>query len=384
MIEQAPSVYPSIAREPLLDVLRLIRSENVGPITFFQLMRRFGSAAKALAAIPELSARGGSKRPITICPKEKAEEEIEKTKRLGAQFLTYGSPDYPPLLMQIPDAPPVLIAWGHPHIWKQKTILGMVGARNASAAGCGLTKKLASELGKENIVIASGLARGIDTFAHEGSLTTGTVGVIAGGIDNIYPPENATLYNKLKEMGCIITENPFGCTPQNRHFPARNRIIAGISAGVVVCEAAQKSGSLITAHNALDYGREVFAIPGSPLDPRSYGANTLIRQGAVLIQSSSDILEQLQTGKAQMRLLESETENFFSKPLSEPDAHELTKAHRLLDEKLSPTPTSLEEIITQTGLTANVLFTILLEKELAGVIQRHAGGKISLCFQDEL
>lgn len=375
-------LYRSLAGEALRDVIQLIRSENVGPITFFSLIKRYNSASDALEAIPELAARGGSKRPLTLCPIDKANEELEHTLALGAQFLMYGSEHYPAALEHINDAPPLLIAWGNPALWHERTVLGMVGARNASAAGCAFTKKLAVELGKENYVIASGLARGIDTHAHEGSLSTGTVGVIAGGIDNIYPPENAALYDKLKAQGCIVTENPIGSTPQNRHFPARNRIIAGMSAGIIVCEAAQKSGSLITAHNALDYGREVFAIPGSPLDPRSYGANMLIRQGATLIQSAQDIIDQLTQTPAQHSLFEPETESFFSAPQGEPSAQELEKAHVLVSEKLSLTPTSIEEIIAQTLLPANILFTILLEKELAGMIQRHAGGKISLRFQD--
>jgi DNA processing protein len=374
----APSspLYPSLAEENIVDVMRLIRSENIGCITFYKLIRRFGSAKKALEMIPSMSVQGGRKQPIQLYPQSKAEDEVAQVHALGAQFLRYGEADYPALLTQIPDAPPLLAAWGQTTLWQDKPVVGMVGARNASAAGCQFTRKIASELSAHGIIIASGLARGIDTHAHEGSLQGGTVAVIAGGIDHIYPPENAALTEKIRSLGCVLAEAPFGTAPMARHFPARNRIIAGMSRAIIITEAAQKSGSLITADYAADYGRDVLAVPGSPLDPRSYGANMLIRQGATLIRSAEDVLEALEAtppAAPQGILLEPEITAFSG----EPNEQELAVARRLIDEKLSFTPVTIEEILQQTGMDANIFFTILLEKELAGMLLRHAGGKVS-------
>jgi len=282
----------SLAEFPLIDCLRLIRSENVGPVTFYKLLERFGSPAEALERLPELARKGGLRRDIQIAPLEKIEKEITLTEKFGARFLRLGEADYPALLKYIHAAPPVLIMRGHAHLWQEnKPCIGMVGSRNASAAGCNLTKKLARECGEQGLTVVSGLARGIDSNAHQGALATGTVGVIAGGIDNIYPPENKLLFDALAEQGAILCENAFGTTPQAKNFPARNRIIAGMCSGLLVVEAAPKSGSLITARYALEQNREVMAIPGSPMDPRSAGANGLIKDGATLIQSVQDILE---------------------------------------------------------------------------------------------
>lgn len=374
----AQPLHPPLTDSTLIDALRLIRSENVGPMTFFSLIRRFGTAKKALDAIPNMAARGGSKRPITICPANVAETEMEKTQLFGAEYLLYGSEYYPPLLMQIPDAPPILIALGQKHLLTKTQNIGMVGARNASTNGCNFARKLASDLGKEGYVITSGLARGIDTEAHRGALPTGTMGVIAGGIDTRYPPENELLYQQMQEQGCILTEQPFGMAPQSRSFPARNRIIAGISRGVVVMEASKKSGSLITAQDALEYGREIFAVPGSPMDPRSHGPNALIRDGATLTESAQDILLSLQ----RVTPLAARDAQFslFGEPAPAPfeDTQTLTAAHERIRELLSPTPTSIDDLIEQSGLPTNLILTILLEKELAGMVQRHAGGKVSL------
>ncbi len=377
MKTSAQPVHPTLNKSTLLDILRLIRSENVGPITFYTLIRRYGTAARALQAIPELAKLGGSRRQINICPVSVAETEIEKTELYGGQFLWYGQEHYPPLLMQIPDAPPVLIALGHTHLLAKPQMIGMVGARNASANGCNFARKIASDLGKAGFVIASGLARGIDAQAHKGALATGTVGVIAGGIDTQYPPENASLYQEMRAQGCIVTEQPLGMAPHSRSFPSRNRIIAGMSRGVIVVEASKKSGSLITATDALEYGREVFAVPGSPMDPRCHGANSLIRDGATLTENADDVLHGLQ----RITPLTSREPQYslFDEQPTEPfeDEQILEKGRRIIENLLSPTPVAMDDLVEQSGLPANLILTILLEKELAGMVQRHAGGKVS-------
>ena len=264
----------SLAPFPLEDCLQLIRSENVGPVTFFRLVERFGSPKAAMERLPELARKGGLRRDIAIAPRAKIEKEIMLTQKFGARLIRYGEDDYPKLLEQIHAPPPVLIIRGQAKFWKEGAkCVAIVGSRNASAAGCNLTKKLARECGERGLTVVSGLARGIDSHAHQGALATGTVSVVAGGIDTIYPPENRLLFDALAEQGAIITENAFNTTPQAKNFPARNRIIAGICTGLLVVEAAPRSGSLITARYALEQNREVMAIPGSPMDPRSAGAN---------------------------------------------------------------------------------------------------------------
>lgn len=378
MNPSAQPIHPPLKDSRLIDVLRLIRSENVGPVTFFHLMRRYGTAEKALAAIPNLAARGGAKRQITVCPKSVAETEIEKTELYGAQFICYGDEHYPPLLMQIVDAPPVLIALGHTHLLAGIQTVGMVGARNASANGCNFARKLAGDLGKAGCTVVSGLARGIDAQAHKGALATGTVGVIAGGIDTQYPPENGDLYKEMREQGCILTEQPLGMAPHSRSFPSRNRIIAGISRGVVVIEASKKSGSLITAQDALEYNREVFAVPGSPMDPRCHGTNALIKDGATLTEGVDDVLRGLHR-IAPLNVRERQF-SLFDEAAAEPfeDEKALASARERITELLGPTPVSIDDLIEQSALPANLILTILLEKELAGMVQRHAGGKVSV------
>lgn len=264
-----------------LDWLRLIRSENVGPITFYQLLRHLGSARAALEVLPDLARRGGRAAPLCVFPRADAEAEIARTTALGARLAALGDPEYPKLLAAADDAPPLLSLKGHAHLGSRETFT-IVGARNAAAAGGRLTRMLASELGREGLVIVSGLARGIDGAAHEGALASGTIAVLAGGIDVVYPPEHQALYEKIAESGLLVAETPIGTEPKARHFPRRNRIISGSSLGVLVVEAAARSGPrpLITARFALEQGREVLAVPGSPLDPRARGANNLIRQGA--------------------------------------------------------------------------------------------------------
>ncbi|MFO0390043.1 MAG: DNA-processing protein DprA [Alphaproteobacteria bacterium] len=374
--------HKSLAGEKLVDALRLIRTQNVGPVTFFQLIRRFGTAANALKALPELSLRGGRSNALVAYDASEAEKEIALAEKFGARFIMYGAADYPAILHAIPDAPPIITMLGHAQLWK-KDCVGVVGARNASAAGCQFAAKLAKDLGDAGITVVSGLARGIDSFAHKGSLVSGTVGVIAGGIDNIYPPENAPLYAQLRESGAIISEQPFGLAPFAGSFPGRNRIIAGMSLGSVIVEAAPKSGSLITARLALEYNREVFAVPGSPLDPRSKGGNQLLKQGAIMVEAASDILQ----GISHLRnaaLGETPKTLFDGVTQSTPtDESELQTARRTILEKLSVTPVSMDELATQCNLPPTIILTVLLELELAGKLRRSAGGKVATTLQYE-
>ena len=285
--------------EDLIDRLRLVRSPGIGPVTFRQLLRRFGDAAAALDAVPDLARRGGGKPP-KLFDRAEAEREISRVEKLGARYLALGQGLYPHLLAELEDAPPLLIAKGNLNLL-DRTAVAIVGARNASAAACRFARGLAHDIGQDDLVVVSGLARGVDTAAHEGALDTGTIGVIAGGIDVFYPPENEERQRALYERGLVLAEMPPGTEPRARHFPYRNRIIAGISAGTVVVEAAPRSGSLITARLAAEAGREVMAVPGSPLDPRAQGCNQLIRDGATLIQTARDVVEELRPMEARVR-----------------------------------------------------------------------------------
>lgn len=368
--------YPSIASEPLSDVLRLIRTLNVGPVTFFQLMQRFTTARAALEALPELSLRGGKRIPLAPYSREEANKEIEVTQRYGAKMILYGAPDYPRLLQTINDPPPLITVVGHTHLWQQKDSVAMVGARNASANNCSFAERMGRELGEAGLTVVSGLARGIDTFAHRGSLNTGTIAVIAGGIDNVYPPENSGLYNQIRERGAIISEHPFGALPYSGSFPGRNRIIAAMSLATVVVEASPKSGSLITARFASENGREVFAIPGSPLDPRARGCNLLIRQGATMVENAGDILRELSALRG-IPLGETPVA-VYGTPQTEPDYAELSAQRGKIQGKLGVSPVSVDELVEQCETSASVVLTVLLELELAGKLRRVSGNKVAL------
>jgi DNA processing protein len=350
--------------------LRLIRSENVGPITYFQLIARFGSAERALSAIPDLAARGGGRAP-RIANRGQVEQEVERVHGFGAEYLFLGSPEYPPLLAELETAPPALIVKGHRHLLSRTTV-AMVGARNASAAACRFARQLAQGLGEAGAVVVSGLARGIDSAAHDGSLGSGTVGVIAGGIDITYPPENEARQAAVSEQGLLIAEQPPRTEPRARHFPYRNRIIAGLAHGTVVVEAAPKSGSLITARYAAEFGREVLAVPGSPLDPRAQGCNLLIREGATLIQNAADVMEAIRPlhlgPLAQPR-------DSYRDPPPPVDAEEAER--RTVTQLLGPVAVPVDELVRQSGFAPATVQTILLELELGGRLERHAGGKVS-------
>ena len=357
--------------EDLLARIRLIRSPSIGPVTFRQLLARFGSAEAALGAVPDLAARGGGKSP-SLFPAASAEREVAAVEKLGARYLALGQGLYPRLLAELPDAPPLLIAKGDLGLLEKQAV-GIVGARNASAAACRFARGLAHDLGREGIVVVSGLARGIDAAAHDGALEAGTIGIVAGGIDIFYPPENEERQRAMTERGLVLAEMPPGTEPRARHFPYRNRIIAGMSLGTVVVEAAPKSGSLITARLAAEAGREVMAVPGSPLDPRAQGCNQLIRDGATLIQTAADVLETLRPLDSRVR---SSSAPFEPPPAEAGEADE--GARRSVEELLGPSPVPIDELVRLSGLPSGAVQLVLLELDLAGRLDRHAGGKVSL------
>lgn len=355
----------------LVSRLRLIRSGSIGPVTYRQLVSRFGSAEAALDAIPDLARRGGGKPP-RLFGRDEAEREIAKVEKLGGRYLAIGQGLYPSLLAQMDDAPPLLVAKGDIGLLDRPSV-AIVGARNASAAACRMARTLAHDLGREGLVVVSGLARGIDSAAHDGALESGTVAVVAGGIDIFYPPENEGRQRTLFERGLVLAEMPPGTEPRARHFPYRNRIIAGIASGTVVVEAAPRSGSLITARLAAEAGREVMAIPGSPLDPRARGCNQLIRDGATLVQDAADILEALPLRQSRV---ESPSASFEA-PVEPLQPAEGEVAERVV-ELLGPSPVPVDEIIRQSGAPSGPVQMALLELDLAGRLDRHAGNRVSL------
>lgn len=356
--------------DPRAARLRLLRSANIGPVTYAQLIARFGSAEAALEALPMLAARGGGRAPRIADPGA-VRREIAAVERLGARYLFLDDPDYPPLLAELESAPPALILRGRVELLARSTV-AIVGARNASAAACRFARQLAHELGGAGVSIVSGLARGIDTAAHVGSLAGGTVAVIASGIDVVFPPENAALQERVAEEGLLIAEQPPGTEPLARFFPSRNRIIAGLALGTVVVEAAPRSGSLITARIAAEAGRDVMAVPGSPLDPRAQGCNLLIREGATLVQNAEDVLEQIRP--IDTRSVRAPGSRWQGPPPEDAGNADRAAVARLL----GPVPVAVDELIRQSGRVPAVVQTVLLELELAGRLERHAGGRVSL------
>ena len=373
-----------LGEEERLDWLRLARSTNVGPRTFDQLITVYGTPAAALDALPGLASKSGGKRRITLCTEDAAERELEHIRRIGARLVASCEEDYPSRLRHIDSNPPVFCMAGDARFFTQPAI-GIVGARNASAAGCKIAGTMAHDLGKHGFVIASGLARGIDTAAHTASLDTGTIAVIAGGLDIVYPPENGELQRSIGERGILMTEMPPGVRPQAKHFPRRNRIISGLSLGVLVIEAAERSGSLITARYAAEQGREVFAVPGSPLEPRAAGTNRLIREGALLTGSAEDIVEAL---SMTLRLPDAEAEPPGS-PATGPDLFSTGHTYSTVPDVaetdrerivslLGPAPVSIDDLIEQSGLEVAEVQMILLEIDLAGRLQRHGNAMVSI------
>lgn len=357
-------------KDPREARLRLLRSANIGPVSWRQLVARFGTAEAALEALPMLAARGGGRAPAIADPAA-VRREIAAVERLGAQYLFLDDSDYPPLLAEIENAPPALIVRGRV-VLAHRNCVAMVGARNASAAACRFARQLALGLGEAGVTVVSGLARGVDTAAHIGAIESGTIGVIASGIDLAFPPENAALQERIANEGLLLAEQPPGTEPLARFFPARNRIIAALCAGTVVVEAAPRSGSLITARIAAEAGREVMAVPGSPLDPRAQGCNLLIREGATLVQTVDDILEML-------RPIDPRAVRGPATPFGGPPPEDASDAERrAVIALLGPVPVAVDELVRQSGLAPALVQAVLLELELAGRLERHAGGRTSL------
>ncbi|WP_299943766.1 DNA-processing protein DprA [uncultured Ruegeria sp.] len=374
--EQLSSYHPPLpptTEEDRFSWLRLLRSRKVGPATFRRLLREHGSAQNALAALPEMARAAGIER-YEICPPGVIEAELRAAKAAKARLLCLGAADYPEALNDISDAPPMLWAIGDPSILKRQAI-AMVGARNCSSLGARMARALAADLGKQDFVIVSGLARGIDTSAHLAALATGTVAVMAGGVDVIYPAENADLARDIVESGLRLSEQPMGTTPQARHFPRRNRIISGLAQAVIVVEAAAKSGSLITARDALDQGREVLAVPGHPFDARAAGCNLLIRDGATLIRSAEDVIDALPKQQPEYAIQqEPPARQITTEPDSIPRA-----LHEAILTRLGPSPIAEDQLIRDIAATAGDIGPVLVDLELDGKIQRQPGGLLSLC-----
>lgn len=357
------------------DWLRLIRTGSVGPIVFRELLGRFGSAAAALDALPALARRGGRREPLRLPSEVAIDDELAAAERCGATMIATCEPAYPTPLAAISDAPPVIYVRGDISRLTAPTV-AIVGARNASASAVRFTRQIASDLSEGGLVIVSGMARGIDTAAHQGALAGGTVAVLAGGVDVVYPKQNQALYDEIIESGAVVSEMPVGLEPTARYFVRRNRLISGLSLGIVVVEAAQRSGSLTTARHGLEQGREIFAVPGSPLDPRCKGTNGLIRQGAMLTETAEDVLDSLRPMLQGAFQEPVEAQPFINHVALEDEA-ELSPARARIAELLGPTPVEVDELIRQSELTPAIVMTILLELELAGRLDRHPGNRVS-------
>jgi DNA processing protein len=361
--------------EQRIDWLRLIRSRNVGPRTFRALINHFGGARAALAALPSLARRGGASEAVQICAREDAVREIAVAQKLGVAFVALGERDYPLRLQMIDDAPPLITLRGNSAALSLPMV-AIVGSRNASGAGLKFTQRIARELGEAGFAVVSGLARGIDAAAHGASLATGTIAVLAGGQDRVYPLEHVSLLDAILQAGCALSEMPLGYEPRGRDFPRRNRLISGLSLGVVIVEAAKRSGSLITARFALEQGREVFAVPGSPLDPRAEGTNGLIKQGATPVTETGDVVSVLAPIMEEKAL--------FAREPDRPDGDAAGAADPGADERarivslLGPAPVQIDDLVRLSNSTPAVVRMVLLELEIAGRLERHGGGLVSL------
>ncbi|QAX30491.1 DNA-processing protein DprA [Leisingera sp. NJS204] len=377
---------PPTTEDTRFSWLRLLRSKRVGPVTFHRLLAEYGSAQNALDALPEVARSAGIKGYET-CPAKAVDAEIRTAKAAKARLLCFSDPEYPELLRSLKDAPPLLWAIGDLAAVR-RPMISMVGARNASSLGLRMARSLAQNLGEAGYTVVSGMARGIDTAAHQSALQTGTIAILAGGADVIYPAENARLAEEISETGLRLSEQPMGKTPQARDFPKRNRIIAGMSRAVVVVEAAAKSGSLITARDALDYGREVLAVPGHPFDARSSGCNRLIRDGALLVRSAADVLEALppqDLPQEQAPAAGSPQQALAGLPQQPPERRSLAQTNALHQQilgRLGPSPTSESDLLRELSLPPQLLAPALTDLELEGAIRRQPGGLLSKAFPE--
>jgi DNA processing protein len=362
-----------LSDEQRVDWLRLIRSQNIGPRTFRSLINHFGGARAALEALPSLARRGGARGAVVICSREDAARELALARKLGVAIVAWGEPDYPTRLQAIDDAPPLLTIRGNAAALA-RPMVAIVGSRNASGAGLKFTQMLARELGDAGFIVVSGLARGIDAAAHKASLTSGTVAVLAGGQDRVYPAEHISLLDAILPAGTALSEMPLGWEPRAADFPRRNRLISGLSLGVVIVEAAKRSGSLITARCALEQGREVFAVPGSPLDPRAEGTNGLIKQGAALVTETADIISALQPIMERHEWFAREPDHDMPPSDEAPADDERVRITSLL----GPAPVGIDDLVRLAQSSPAVVRMVLLELEIAGRIERHGGGMVSL------
>jgi DNA processing protein len=370
----------------LIDCLRLARAEGVGPVTYRRLLARFGGAAAALRALPGLARGGGRTTALAVPGAADIAAELRKIERLGGRMLMLGTPDYPALLAQLEDAPPAIAVLGDPAVLRARAV-ALVGGRNASVNGQRMAEDLAAALAAAGLVVVSGMARGIDAAAHAGALSAGrTVAVIAGGLDVPYPPEHADLQRRIAGGGAVVSEAPLGTTPLARHFPRRNRIIAGLSLGVVVIEAAARSGSLITARLAAEAGREVYAVPGCPLDPRARGGNDLIRQGATLVETAADVIETLPPQPGSPLLFQpaappdgaSGFADLPPEPPLDPESPlDPSAARTQVLALLGPTPTPVDALVRRCQLSPPAVMAALLELELAGRVETLPGGRVA-------
>ena len=380
----APLPVAALGEQERVACLRLIRSGNVGPVTFRELINTFGGAVAALEALPELSRRGGGKA-LRLCPKSRAEDELAHARRLNAHPLFTLEPGYPKALCAVDVPPPMIYARGNVELLQQPA-LAIIGSRLASAAGIKMAKQFAADLGRAGLAIVSGLARGIDGAAHEASLSTGTIAVLAGGIDNIYPPEHGDLYRRIGEQGCLVSEMPPGFTPRAADFPRRNRIISGIALGVLVIEAARRSGTLLTARLAGEQGREVFAVPGHPLDPRAEGTNQLLKTGATLVTEAKDILETLEpmAGLNRQAFREIIVQSpMLPAPLATGPPSVSDNDRQAVIQALGPHPIDIDEIGRATSMSVRDVRSIIMELDLAGRIERHGAQLVSMRPQDD-
>jgi DNA processing protein len=381
LFDHARPARTDLSADQRLDWLRLIRSRRVGAITFHRLIAGHCTAAAALAALPGIAAEAGVK-DYSICPVEVATHEMTLARSAGAKMLCWGEAAYPEALYDLADAPPVLWAMGDISLLNRPGV-AMVGARNASSLGLRMATRLAETLGEKGFVVVSGLARGIDAAAHKAALSLGTVAVQAGGVDVIYPEENAVLAQQIAEKGCRISEQPMGLSPQARHFPMRNRLVSGLSRAVVVVEAAARSGSLITARNALDQGRDVLAVPGHPFDARAAGCNLLIRDGATLVRNSSDVIEAIGTGLPHLRNSPVSPDPVVNSALLPGPAPErrpladITQLHSQILARLGPSPLAEDQLIRDLAMPPSRITPELLTLELEGKVLRQAGGLLS-------
>ncbi len=366
-----------------LDRLRLARTEGIGPIAWQRLIGRFGSAAAAIAALPGLARAGGRAQPPAVPPRARAEAELEKLEKLGGRMLVLGGPGYPPLLAHLADPPPALAVLGDAEVLHTAAV-AIVGGRNASANGQRIAEELASELAASGLPVVSGMARGVDAAAHTGALAAGrTIAAVAGGLDMPYPPQHRELQARIAEHGAVLAEAPLGTAPQARHFPRRNRIIAGLSLGVVVVEAALRSGSLITARYALEAGRELFAVPGSPLDPRTRGSNDLIRQGAHLVETAADVLEHLPAAPSPhpsavpwVRTRKNGSITPETAPSGPEEPGNLPAARKQVLELLDSSPTTVDDLVRRCQFSAAAVNAVLLELEIAGRVALLPGDRV--------